>query len=182
MPRVTVSNDASVTDRLFNPQTLNPITRGRGSVSTRLEEKSCPDSIVDIVGLPDDARVVIIPGLPETCRYLNGGGLGARGDFTLVVPSQKKIIHIEMKRCTKSGIREQLVGSSALMTYFKGLAEKKLSERNYLDGYEERYVAIGYTACGFRNSSGRRSVGTGCTPDDIRRILYPGKLKFRDLL
>lgn len=177
-----MSNDVTITDRLFNPQTLNPVDSPGGVNHSRLQEKSCPDSVVDIVGLPDDARIVIVAGFPETCRYFNGNGLGCRGDFSILIPSRRLIIHLEIKRATKSGIRDQLMGSSALFGYFRSLAEKKLSEHHYLDGYDERYVTIGYTSCDMRNSSGRKCQGSGASPDDIRRIFYPGRLNFRNLI
>lgn len=182
MPLSTASNDASITERLFNQQTLNAIDAYGTSNHTKLIERSCPDSVVDIYGLPDTARIIIIAGFPETCRYFNGDGLACRGDFSIVDPSNKLVVHLEIKRTTKSGVREQLLGSSALISYFKSLADKKLSEHHYLEGYEERYITIGYTSCDVRNSSGRKISGSGTSPDDIMRISYPGRLNYRTLI
>ena len=174
------SDDALVTDRLFNAQTLNEISNHH----TKLTENSCPDSVVDIGGLPDDARIIIIAGFPETCRYFKGEGIASRGDFSIIVPSMKQIIHLELKRTQKSisSIRIQLLGSAALVGYFKALAEKQLNERHYLDGYSEKFVAIGYTSVDMRSSGSRKCSGSGDSPDDIRRIYYPGKLQFKSLL
>jgi len=179
------SNDVMITDRLFSKNSLNVICPGGNGVQrTRLIETSCTDSIVDITGLPDDVRILTIARFPQTERFFAGSGLGCRGDFSIVDIDNRHIVHLEIKRTNKSiaDIRSQLMGSSALVSYFKALACRKLSENHYLEGYDERFVSIGYTAMDKRDSSGRRISGSGKSADDIRRIYYPGILPYKKLV
>ena len=179
------SNDATITDRLFSPKSLNDVTYDRNGVyKAHLKEESCADSIVDIVGLPEDVRILTIARFPQTERFFAGNGLGCRGDFTIIDIDNRHIIHLEIKRTNKSvtDIRSQLTGSSALVVYFKALACRKLSEQHYLENYDERFVSIGYTAIEKRDSGGRRISGSGRSADDIRRVYYPGILPYKKLI
>ena len=178
-----LSNDATITDRLFSPKSLNDVTYDRNGVcNTHLKEESCKDSVVDIVGLPEDVRILTIADFPQTEHFFAGHKLGCRGDFTILDTVGKLIIHLEIKRSKKSGVKDQLLGSSALIPYFRALAAKKLSEGHYLAAYKERFVSVGYTSLDMRNMSGRRISGNGESIDDIRRIFYPGLLQYRNLI
>ena len=178
-----LSNDAAITDRLFSPKSLNNVTYDRNGVrKAHLEEESCIDSIVDIVGLPEDVRILTIARFPQTERFFAGHNLGCRGDFTILDTVRKLIIHLEIKRSKTAGIKNQLLGSSALIPYFRALAEKKLLEGHYLAAYKERFVSIGYTSLDMRNMSGRKVNGNGKSIDDIRRIFYPGVLQYKSLI
>ena len=177
-----ISDDAHVTDRLFSPKSLNEITNIRGVGRTRLIETSCPDSVVDISGLPNEVRILVIARFPQTERFFAGQKLGCRGDFSIIDVVHRLIVHLEIKRTHKSGIKEQLLGSSALIPYFRALASKMLFENHYLENYEERFVSVGYSSIDMRNSSGRKLIGTGTSANDVKRINYPGVLQYRNLI
>ncbi len=176
------SGDERVTDRLFSPKSLNVITNIHGIGRTKLVETSCPDSIVDISGIPDGVRILVVARFPQTERFFAGQRLGCRGDFSIIDVKHRLIVHLEIKRAHKSGIKEQLLGSSALIPYFRALASKMLLENHYLENYEERFVSVGYSSIDMRNSSGRKVTGTGTSADDIKRINYPGVLQYRNLI
>jgi hypothetical protein len=160
------------------------LSRWKWCAKTHLIETSCADSIVDITGLPEDVRILTIARFPQTERFFAGNSLGCRGDFTIFDVANKRIIHLEIKRTNKSvtDIRNQLIGSSALVEYFRSLACRKMSERHYLEDYDERFVSIGYTAIEKRDLSGRKISGSGKSANDIRRVYYPGILPYKKLI
>jgi hypothetical protein len=57
-----------------------------------------------------------------------------------------------------------------------------MSERHYLEDYDERFVSIGYTAIEKRDLSGRKISGSGKSANDIRRVYYPGILPYKKLI
>lgn len=170
--------DISITERLFSSDSLVEISQNRAT----LRENSCPDSVVEIVGIPEDVRILIVSRFPQTERFFGGDGIASRGDFSIIDEARHKLIHMEIKRIKNSShIKTQLLGSSALVPYFRALADKQLSEKHYLEGYTESFVAIGYTSLNKRSMGDRRINGSGENIDDIKRIMYPGKLPYRSL-
>lgn len=115
-----------------------------------LEEPPPADYSVTVYGMPNDNEVIVIKA--DTFSSPNSvfeGKYGEckRADFVIVADtsSKKVIVCIEMK-AGKGGsekeIIQQLKGAQCFVTYFREIGSLFWEQRNFLNGYEYRFVSI----------------------------------------
>lgn len=152
----------------------------------KLTEPQEPSSIVTIYNLPDDAIIVkvdkfevdkIFQGAKDECK---------RADYVVISRSggKKRIIYIEMKKTKDSEkqIIAQLKGATCFVSYCKEIAKVFWGERDFLTGFQPRFVSFGHTgSINKKKTRVERTAACHDTPERMLKIHWPNRTEFNQL-
>ncbi len=161
--------DLDILRRMIQDAARIPLTEDNyGHPSVRLEEPQCPDSFVTICKMPEDAIVISVDDFWSLeGMFTHEKGQCKRADFVIIADTgtQKVIVYIEMKRTHESSttVIQQLAGARCFIAYCReiGQAAAFWNQRDFLNGYEERFVYIGHTNTSINKRPTRITPDTG---------------------
>lgn len=157
-----------------------------GKKKVRLVEKQCTDSVIEILHLPSDTFVLDLDKAFNTERLFHGkSGECKRADYLLISESAERVLFIEMKRSGSQAneIALQLRGALCAFEYCQIIAREFFQEREFLNHYQKRFIAILHTTGRKSQTAVSRNIESGshCTPNNFLRISGRQTLQFRQL-
>lgn len=157
-----------------------------GKRQVTLTEPQCPDSTVNIGGLPDDAIVIKADEFKAPDSVFCGGhGECKRADFLIVAKSgnDKIALCIEMKarKGSQQEIIEQLIGAQCFFAYVREIGRAFWRQQDFLSGYAYRFVSISHTRIAKRKTRMTRQTGIHDRPERMLKIARPHHLQFNHL-
>ncbi len=137
-------NDIAILKKMLSEGAQVPLQQAAGKTSVELKDKK---TTVEITELPDDS-IVIKPDYfkpPNILKSLKGQL--KRADFAIVSNAEKNkwIICIETQKATgkdSEEVEQQLRGAQCLIGYCKCIGKSFWQSKNFLDGYQYRFVSI----------------------------------------
>jgi hypothetical protein len=151
-----------------------------------LTEPQCPNSLVTIAGMPDEAIVIKADAFKSPDTVFNGAqGECKRADFVIVsdTGNKKIILFIEMKAKKDSNkeIVQQLNGIRCFIAYCQEIGKVFWNKPDFLDGYAYRFISIGHTSIPKRKTRITRQSSIHDRPERMLKIDYPHRLQFNQL-
>ncbi|NCA76183.1 MAG: hypothetical protein EOM90_07600 [Alphaproteobacteria bacterium] len=152
-----------------------------------LIEPDCPTSKVTIYGVPPESIVIkvdnfrspnsIFAGTKSECK---------RADYVIILDCarKKRILYIEMKK-TKDSERHiiaQLKGAVCFIDYCKSIAYLFWGERNFLNGFEPRFVSFAHTGIPKKPTRVICDHPVHDTPERMKKIHSPNKPQFNHII
>lgn len=164
------------------------LTERYSKSSVILIEPQAPDSMVEIRGIPDNAVVIKMDKFPDLRNFLsNSRHECSRADFAIIAESNKKkiVLFIEMKKtkAKECELIEQLHGARCVLTYCEEVGKRFYNCRDFLAGYEYRYVSFYKTSI---RKTGSRTIlkqnKRHDTPEKMLKISFPNNIQFNHLI
>lgn len=151
-----------------------------------LTEPSCPDSKVELCGLPRNTLVIRADLFAAPSDIFNGSrGECKRADFIVFSEQNdaKHILFIEMKRTSDSEktIIQQFKGAKAFVGYCEHIANNFWSKRNVFNGFEERFVSFSHTSVSKRPSR-TKTPAKHDKPELMLKYSSPGRVAYKHLV
>lgn len=152
----------------------------------KLTEPQHSNSSVTIYGLPDNAIIIKADMFksPDTI-FAGSKGECKRADFVIIADakSKKVILCIEMKavKGERAAVVQQLKGAQCLVAYCREIGRTFWHQRNFLEGYEYRFVSIGHTSITKKKTRIDRQPGVHDRPEKMLKIYSPHHLCFKQL-
>jgi hypothetical protein len=145
------------------------------------------DYSVEICGLPDNAIVINADAFESPKSVFNGNkGECKRADFIVVADMgrNKVIIIIEMKRDKddRNKIEKQLMGAKCFLAYCKEIGKSFWNEKDFLSGYDYRFVCINRINLAKRRTRPDREDCLHDEPGKMMRIDWSSRLQFNKLV
>lgn len=136
--------------------------------------------------MPDNAVVIKADAFKSPDTVFNGShGECKRADFVIVADAGNKkfILCIEMKatKGSEKEIVQQLTGAQCFVAYCRAIGQSFWNLRNFLDGYEYRFVSVGHINIPKKNTRIIRQTGVHNRPDKMLKIDWPHYLQFNHL-
>lgn len=151
-----------------------------------LHEPQTTDCTVKIRGLSPDVLVIKGDAFKAPDDLFKGShGECRRADFIVISTheNRKKIVHIELKK-TKAPweeIVQQLQGSHCLLLYCREIGTAFWKDRDFLKGYQERYISIGHVRIAKRRTRIEQPSGKHDKPGKALKIDWPNTLHFNHI-
>ncbi len=149
-----------------------------------LHEPQAPDSFATIRNLPSDTLVIKVDAFKSPDDIFSGSNNECkRADYVIISLEKKCILYIELKR-TKDNweqIVKQLIGAKCFVKYCQEIGKSFWNEKNFLDGYEHRFISIGHTSIAKRKTRITRNSSIHDSPDKALRVDWPHYLQFNHL-
>ena len=123
-----------------------PLQQVAGKTSVKLKDKQ-GKTTVEVTELPNDSIVIKVDYSKPLNILKSVKGQRRRADFAIVSNAEKNkwIICIETQKATgkdPEDIEQQLRGAECLIGYCKCIGESFWQSKNFLDGYQYRFVSI----------------------------------------
>lgn len=150
-----------------------------------LRESQAPDSSATISHLPSDALVIKVDSFRSPDGVFNGSkGECKRSDFVIISQKKKCIVHIELKRTkdSLSQIIKQLAGSQCFIKYCQEIGMVFWEQKDFLSGYEHRFVSIGHTSISKRSTRYIHGKCSNVQPKDVLKISWPKNIQYNMLV
>lgn len=155
-----------------------------------LEEPPPAGYSVTIHGMPNDDEVIVIKA--DTFSSPNSVFQGEhceckRADFAIIADTENKkvIIFIEMKAGqggSEKEIIQQLKGARCFVTYCREIGQSFWEQKNFLDGYEYRFVSIRNISISKRPTRSSIRTPKHDQPEKMLKITSPKGLQFNHLI
>ena len=163
-----------------------PLTANHGKHAVTLVEPQDPGVSVTISGLPPDSLVIKVDAFrsPDTV-FQGSNGECKRPDYAIIADheNKKRVLLIEMKR-NKDSLKEitaQLSGGACFIRYCQDIGRMFFKERDFLNGFQYRYISIGHLSIGKRPTKFEKNPGRHDSPDKPLKISWPRTLYFNQL-
>jgi hypothetical protein len=151
-----------------------------------LTEPQCPDSSVEIKGIPENAIVIKIDNFPAPSSLFRGNkGECKRADYLIIAEYENKkkvlkkcVLFIELKRKTDSAneIKQQLIGAACCFRYIQEIGRRFWNNPKLLTNFEHRYICFRHTeSVSKRSTRYSKDSGKHNSPDNIFKIDWPKK-------
>ena len=176
--------DMGILSKMIKATALVQQKEEYGKSFVTLSEPQSPDSSATIRNLPADAIVIKVDAFRSPEDIFNGGnGECKRADYVIISEEKKCIIYIEIKRTKDewNQIVKQLLGSQCFIKYCQEIGKGFWSEKDFLNGYNNRFISIGHTSIPKRGTRITRHAGRHDTPERAMKIDWPHKLQFKQL-
>jgi hypothetical protein len=179
-------SDIDIFHKLIKDSAKVPLVDNYGKKQVILTEPQHSNSSVTISGLPDNVIVIKADAFksPDTV-FAGSMGECKRADFVIAADANKKkvILCIEFKAWRKDRwkIVQQLKGAQCFVSYCREIGRTFWNRRDFLEGYEYRFVSIGHTGIPKRKTRIERKSGVHDRPDRMLKINSPGRLHFNHL-
>ncbi len=177
--------DMQILKQMFQKRALIAIkTDSYGKRYVTLQETQSPDSQVEIRRVPNNSLVLNIDDFMSLDGIFNGShGECKRADYVIISEEKKCIIFIEMKRKKDEwhNIVKQLQGSKCFMDYCQNLGQTFWQDKDFLTGYQYRFVSLGHTNIVKKKTRIDRKSKQGKkhnTPDTALKIDYAQSVQF----
>ncbi len=161
---MTPLDDIGILQQMLISDSQVPLQQEPGKPpSVRLTDIQNNSSAV-IRGLPHNSIVFRAEDFEHSLAVFGGSkGERKRADFVIVSQSEKKwMVYIETQQGDykdSSEVIQQLKGARCFVTYCKCIGKEFWLEREFLKGYEVRYVSMVYTGIDRRRTRSRRGKG-----------------------
>ena len=149
-----------------------------------LDEPQAIDSSVRISNMPFDAIVIKIDAFLSPDDIFNGGqGECKRADYVIISIEKNCILYIEIKRTKDSWeqIVKQLMGAQCVLKYCQEIGRIFWKQKDFLEGYEHRFISIGYTSISKRKTRIEKKAPKHDAPENALKISSPNYLQFNHL-
>ncbi len=176
--RIKPMNDTEILKEMLVSDAQVPLQQeGLRRTSVQLTDTQS-GTTVEIKGLPHDSIVIRADDFEEPLKIFEGSkGERKRADFVIVSNDTKKwIICIETHDSDhkeRAEIIEQLKGALCFVNYCKCIGQEFWLEKEFLDGYEHRFVYMAYTRVDKRSTYPKTPRPLGHRPENYLKI--PGK-------
>ena len=139
-------NDIAILQKMINTGAQVPLQQTAGRCSVTLRDKQAKTT-VEITDLPNDSIVIKVDYSKPLEILKTVKGQRKRADFAIVSNAEKNkwIIYIETQKATgkdPAEVEQQLRGAECLIGYCKCIGESFWQSKNFLDGYQYRFVSI----------------------------------------
>lgn len=160
-------------------------------LTVTLAEPQCPDSVVHIRKMPEQAVVI---SLDEHWAlegmFTHEKGQCKRADYVIIADTgvHKVIIYIEIKRASSSRttVVQQLTGARCFVAYCRELARARAfwDQPNFLEEYVERFVYIGQTNTRINKRPTRMKPESGVhnCPEKLLKLTAPHYVTLQRLI
>ena len=167
--------------------------KDKHGLKVTLTEPQQPDSSITIHGLPNNSIIIKVDKFksPDTifdcesdeCKRF---GVCKRSDFVIITNTNNKqvILHIEMKAAngkSEEYIIKQLKGADCFIAYCRKIGQEFWDKKDFLKGYNPRFVAIVHTRINKGRTQAERKSGTHSRPKDMLKINSSHRIEFNKL-
>ena len=168
-------NDIEILTEMFSCKVLVPLHQeGPRPPSVELTDKKSKGT-VNIKGLPHNSIVIRAEDFDDPLAVFNcSKGECRRADFVIVSNDSKRwIICVEIQDGNRKKPREvieQLKGALCFMNYCKCIGEEFWLEKEFLDGYEYRFVSLAHTTIDKKSTRPNTPRSSGQYPEDFLKL------------
>ena len=155
--------------------------------SIGLEEEGDQGYTLKVTGTPNDAIALKTDKFPPPKHVFNNTKHECkRADYVIITSGKMNgwIIYIEMKRSKGSpcDIRRQLHGAKCVVAYCCAIVQEFWCEREFLKGYHERFVTVGYISMDKQRTRKQRGPVHDNPKDMLKRSAPDGTIPFHRLI
>lgn len=183
--------DIAILNTMLKDTAKVALKNRHGKYQAKLIESDGTDYSVTISGMPDVIGAVVIRAdefaSPKTV-FADTKGECKRADFVIIVNDgeRKAILCIELKArattCTEQEIIQQLKGAQCFIAYCREIGKTFWGKKDFLGGYNERYVSIRNISISKKPSRLEPNRGTHDRPERMLKISSPHHLQLNTLL
>ena len=139
-------NDITILQEMLSAGAQVPLQQTAGECSVTLRDKQAKTT-VEITDLPQNSIIIRAEAFKPPTVFKGSKGERRRADFVIVsdVATEKWIICIETQAGTGKDpeeVEQQLRGAECFMGYCKCIGKSFWQSKNFLDGYQYRFVSI----------------------------------------
>jgi len=185
-------SDLDILRRMIRDKAQIPLAEDDyGNSIVTLKEPQCPDSIVTISMMPEDAIVISVDDFWSLeGMFTHEKGQCKRADFVIIADTgaQKVIVYIEIKRTREleATVIQQLTGARCFIAYCREIAQAPAfwNQQDFLGEYVERFVYIGHTSRSIdkRPTRIRPDTGVHDHPEAMLKLTAPNYLSLKRLI
>ncbi len=181
-------NDIDILKEILKEQILVPLEDRYNKKQVALTEAD--NYTVKIQGIPDNTVVIKSDAFPPPkAVFSNSKGECKRADFVIVADMGKKkfLIYIEMKAQPRTSqnfeVIQQFKGAQCFISYCQAIGKLFWEQKEFLDGYECRFVKIVTKSKRIDKQSSRPNNSTvHDRPDQMLTIKSTDHLQFNQLI
>lgn len=177
--------DMEILSQMLKPSAFAELKGERNKPRVVLTEPQDPKSSATISGLPSDALIVRLDAFNCLNRVFKGQhGECKCADYVIISEKKKRIICIELKRTKDawSQIVRQLHGAHCIVRYCQEVGMTFWNKKDFLNGYEYRFVSIGHSGVSKQPSRTIKKAGRHDTPALAMKIDWPKNIHFNELV
>lgn len=177
--------DMEILSEMIKPSAQVAPQEEYGKFFVILTEPKFPDSTATIRNLPFDALVIKVDNFSSPGDIFNGAkGECKRADYVIISAERKYILYIELKHKKDEweNIVKQLRGAECFVKYCREIGKSFWEEKEFLNGYEHRFVSIGHTSIPKRKTRITTKSPTHDSPQKAMKIDWPHYLQFNQLV
>jgi hypothetical protein len=176
-------SDIDIFHKLIKESAKIPVVDHYKKKKVILKEPQHSESKATIYGLPEKVIVIKADAFKSPDAVFSGCmGECKRADFVIAAEmnNKKVILCIEMKSeiIKNNTIIEQLKGAHCFILYCREIVRKFRNEKNFLEGYEYRFISIVRTGIPKKKTRFVRESGVHDTPEKMLKISSPHHLQF----
>ena len=139
-------NDITILQEMLSTGAQVPLQQTAGTCSATLRDTQA-NTTVEITDIPHDSIVIKVDYSQPLNILKSVKGQRRRADFAIVSNAAKSkwIICIETQKATgkdPAEVEQQLRGAECLIGYCKCIGKSFWQSKNFLDGYQYRFVSI----------------------------------------
>lgn len=177
-------SDLDILNEMIRDFAKVQLSNNYGRMQVELAEPQYPQSLTKICGLPDKTIVIKVDAFTSPDAVFAGSHDECkRADYVIIsdADGKKVIIYIEMKatKKTKEAIIRQLKGAQCFISYCREIGRSFWKEKNFLEGYRQRFVSIGHTSIPKKPTRITRSTKVHDQPEKMLKIDWPAHLQFK---
>nr|CAA6806528.1 MAG: Unknown protein [uncultured Thiotrichaceae bacterium] len=177
--------DTAVLRRMLQPNIIIPLQdHYNDKKKLLLQEPQADDSCIEIHNVPADSIVIDLDrAFSNQGLFCGSQGECKRADYLLISEQTEKILFIELKQSSsgKSGIIKQLQGSLCAFEYCQIIAREFFHEAEFLQSYQQRFIAFTHTTSRSRKTEVEREVVRHGTPQQPLMIRYTRTFQFNQM-
>jgi hypothetical protein len=147
---------------------------------------------VTIMGMPDRENAIVVKGdtFQAPMQIFNGkNGECKRADYMIIAridDRRKYVVYIEMKArpstSKENEIIQQLQGTQCFFAYCQEIGKVFWKERNFLSGYQSRFVSIRNIGLSKRPTRDNKTAPIHDRPNRMLKINSPHYIEFNHLV
>lgn len=180
-------SDVDILSELLHQNILVKLGNNYRNYKVTLTEPQCPQSSVEIAGLPETAIVLKIDDFFNPSDVFQGSkGECKRADYAVIAEynAKKRIVFIELKKNkdAMNGIIRQFKGAVAIVKYCQEIGKQFWNKTDFLEEFDFRFVSFGHTSIRKRKTRIKRDVsGSHNKPETMMKIDWPANIRFEHL-
>ena len=180
-------SDINILSELLHSNTLVDKQSNYSNYKVTLTESQCPESSVEILGLPDDSLIVKIDDFFNPSSVFNGSkGECKRADYAIFADNngKKRIVLIELKKTKdrETEIIQQFKGAACAIKYCQEIGKSFWNVKDFLKDFDYRFVSFAHTSIRKRRTRITKSTSKKHnTPENMMKIDWPANVRFEQL-
>ena len=178
--------DMQLLKELLKDNALLPLQQNYDKYKITLREPRCPNSVVEITGLPYDSLVLKIDHFPDSSNLFKGNnGECKRADYAIIVNKNGKklvlFIEIKKRKDKKKSIIEQFKGAICIFKYCQEIGREFWNTPGFLKDFEYRFICFAHTYNRKRRTRITKETSKKHdTPENMMKIDWPANIRFTD--